>query len=260
MTPPAAPWTRRDIADALRESLAELRRDAGELTPEQLTGPSLLPGWTRGHVLAHLCRNADAMERALAGAARGEQAAMYPEEHPRDKEIEQGAERPLAEQLADLEESAARLAGTVAAMPEEAWSFEVVHRSGARFPAERLLWQRLAEQEYHHVDLDTGYTPAHWPAFFTGREIAHLAERFGGRSGLPPTVLHVLTEGAPDTEYRIGAVAGERGGTEDAAQLRIEGPARALVAWLSGRAAGDGLTVHAGPGARAELPEPPAMS
>ncbi|WP_051939856.1 maleylpyruvate isomerase family mycothiol-dependent enzyme [Phaeacidiphilus oryzae] len=252
-TPPAAPWSRRDIADALRESLAELRRDAAELTPEQLSGPSLLPGWSRGHVLAHLCRNADAVERGLAGAARGEQVAMYPPEHPRDKEIEQGAGRPLDEQLADLDESAARLAATAAAMPEEGWSFEVVHRSGARFPAERLLWMRLAEQEYHHVDLDAGYTPAHWPAFFTGREIAHLAERFHARAGLPPTVLHVLTEGAPDTEYRIGD--GDAGPA-----LRIEGPARALVAWLSGRAAGDGLTAHTPDGARAELPAIPAMS
>jgi len=33
--------------------------------------PSLLPGWTRAHVLAHLARNADAMRNMLAGARSG---------------------------------------------------------------------------------------------------------------------------------------------------------------------------------------------
>ena len=39
--------------------------------------PSLLPGWSRAHVLGHLARNADALVRTLEGTRRGERIPMY---------------------------------------------------------------------------------------------------------------------------------------------------------------------------------------
>ena len=47
------------------------------LTSEQLADPSLLPGWTRAHVVAHLARHALGTTRALHGLASGERLPVY---------------------------------------------------------------------------------------------------------------------------------------------------------------------------------------
>ena len=39
--------------------------------------PSLLPGWTRGHVLTHIARNADSFVRVLEAARQGEVVTQY---------------------------------------------------------------------------------------------------------------------------------------------------------------------------------------
>ena len=53
-----------------------------------LSQPSLLPGWTRAHVLGHLARNADALVRTLEGTRRGERVPMYAGEAERAADIE----------------------------------------------------------------------------------------------------------------------------------------------------------------------------
>ena len=39
-----------------------------DLTDDDVRAPSLLPGWTRAHVISHISRNADALARVLAAA------------------------------------------------------------------------------------------------------------------------------------------------------------------------------------------------
>ncbi len=48
-----------EIERELAEATERLLATAARLTDEDLRAPSLLPGWTRGHVLAHVARNAD---------------------------------------------------------------------------------------------------------------------------------------------------------------------------------------------------------
>ena len=72
---------------------------------------SRLPGWTRGHVLTHLARNADAHARRIRGALDGQDVGKYPGGcAQRRAEIEQGASRPATEILADLQNSQESLA------------------------------------------------------------------------------------------------------------------------------------------------------
>ncbi|MER5640135.1 maleylpyruvate isomerase family mycothiol-dependent enzyme [Kitasatospora sp. NPDC002227] len=238
----------------LSDSLAGLLRTVAELPPEAVTGPSALPGWSRGHVLTHISRNADSLINLLESARTGEDIPQYPSPEARNRDIEDGAPRPLAEQLADLEASDARFVAAAAALPAEAWTAPVRHRSGAVFPAYELLAKRLGELEYHHVDLDAGYTPAHWPEGFAAAQFTHLAEQFAGADGLPALLLAVDDE--PEPTARLGSPEGEP-------ELRVEGPVRALVAWLSGRSDGDGLQVHRGAeqltDPRAALPKLPPM-
>ncbi|WP_051966175.1 maleylpyruvate isomerase family mycothiol-dependent enzyme [Kitasatospora mediocidica] len=248
---------RADAAFAARtlrsvaESTDQLLRTAAALAPESLAAPCALPGWTRGHLLAHLSRNADSLVNLLESARTGRDIPQYASPDAREEGIEQGAGRPLAEQLEDLHSSADRLAAAAATLPEEAWSVQLKHRHGYLFPAAELPWKRLEELEYHHVDLDAGYTPAHWSAEFAATEFGKLTTAFADR-GLP--ALQLVCDDTAD-RARLG---------EGGPQLVVEGPVRALTAWLSGRSDGDGLQVHRDgvqlTDPRTALPELPAMS
>jgi maleylpyruvate isomerase len=90
---------------------AQVERAAGGLDPARLAGPSRLPGWTRGHVLSHLARNADALVNLLTWARTGAEARMYASPAERTDGIEAGAGRALPEQLADLTAAGAVVTG-----------------------------------------------------------------------------------------------------------------------------------------------------
>ncbi|MFJ9950577.1 maleylpyruvate isomerase family mycothiol-dependent enzyme [Kitasatospora sp. NPDC091207] len=251
---PAAPGTLAD--ERLRlvaVSTGHLLHTAGTLDEKAVAAPSALPGWTRGHVLAHLARNADSLVNLLNGARTGTDIPQYASDEARDQGIEDGAGRPPGVQLDDLVTTDRGFTEAAALLPEEAWTAEVRHRSGYVFPAFDIPWKRLMEVEYHHVDLDAGYSPAHWPEVFAVAEFGRLSARLAGAEGLPAVELV-----ADDTEDRavIGTADGGPG-------LTVEGPVRALTAWLSGRSDGDGLQVHRGgvqlTDGRAALPALPPL-
>ncbi|GAA3306714.1 hypothetical protein GCM10020295_63660 [Streptomyces cinereospinus] len=77
----------RDLA-SVRDATERLLAAAAELDNADVTEPSRLPGWTRGHVLAHLARNADALVNVLQGRP------MYVSADARDADIERDAPRP----------------------------------------------------------------------------------------------------------------------------------------------------------------------
>ncbi|MFJ8434227.1 maleylpyruvate isomerase family mycothiol-dependent enzyme [Kitasatospora sp. NPDC094019] len=215
----------------VEESTRLLLRTVAGIGAEAAGGPSALPGWTRGHVLTHLARNADSLVNLLNGARTGTDIPQYPSQEARDRDIEEGAPRPVDEQLADLRASHARFGAAAALLPDGAWAAEVKHRSGVVLPAAEIPWRRLAEVEYHHVDLDAGYTPAHWPEEFATVEFRQLAEKLAGPAGAGLPAVALLAE---DTGGRAVIGAGTPA-------LTVEGPVRALLAWLSGRSDGAGL-------------------
>ncbi|RPE32154.1 maleylpyruvate isomerase family mycothiol-dependent enzyme [Kitasatospora cineracea] len=242
---------------ATAESTELLLHTLAELEPAQLPEPSGLPGWTRGHVLTHIARNADSLVNLLTSARTGENIPQYPSPEARDADIEAGAGRPLAEQVADVRASQQRFQDAAALLAPEHWTVPLTHRSGYVFPAWQLPVKRLAELEYHHVDLNAGYTPAHWPEPFAVAEFRRLGAHFGDLPGLPAVLLVAEDAGL---EARLG---GDDGGDGDKPGLVAEGPVRALTGWLSGRSNGDGLQVHRGDEGlvdpRTALPELPPM-
>ncbi|MEO5981139.1 MAG: maleylpyruvate isomerase family mycothiol-dependent enzyme [Pedococcus sp.] len=126
---------------------------------DDVSGPSLCDGWTRGHVLTHIARNADAIGRLATWAVSGERQEMYPGgTGARDAEIEAGARRDPAEQLADVRTSAHALVPALAALDGSLAAARVEMRGGHEVPALRLSFLRLREVVYHHVDLDAGFT------------------------------------------------------------------------------------------------------
>lgn len=221
----------RDAAD-VAEATEQLIDTAAELSAEDLSGPSLLAGWTRGHVLCHVARNADALVNLLTWAETGEETPMYADAAARDRDIEAGAGRAPAEQLEDLRQSADRFAAAVAKLPPAAWAGQVAMRSGRVIAAAEIPWRRLIEVRLHHVDLDAGPTADDLPAAFVDRELAWIVDGLTAHEGVAPVRLHDTGSGA---SWELGAAAEP--------ELTVSGPARALLAWLSGRGKGDRLDV-----------------
>lgn len=158
-----------DLGGLLREAVAAHGRmltSASRMTDSDCRGSSLLPGWSRGHVLTHWARNADGQSRMLLAAMRNKVATQYPGgDAQRDRDIEAGAARPARLILDDAHVATRRLQDAWRGMPPDAWSRPTAARAGPR-PAWMSTWARWRETEIHHVDLNTGYTHSQWPAEF----------------------------------------------------------------------------------------------
>ena len=161
----------RQLSDQIDDATQRLLGTARVIAEPDLRAPSLLPGWTRAHVLAHLARGADAMRNVLIGARSGQERPAYASAQARAAAIEHGATRPARELLADLADSAMALRTIARQLPDVAWSYPVRILASAVFPAAELLPRRLVEVELHHGDLGTGYGPAAWPASFAAMEL-----------------------------------------------------------------------------------------
>ncbi|MFH8770702.1 maleylpyruvate isomerase family mycothiol-dependent enzyme [Streptomyces sp. NPDC085866] len=220
-----------DLA-CVREATERLLTAVAKLDNASLAEPSRLPGWTRGHVLAHLARNADALVNVLEGRP------MYASAGARDADIERDAPRPLDVQLADVRESGARFQETGAAPAD--WTRTVELRNGVTDSASRVPFRRWVEVDLHHVDLGTGYELEDLPAEFTEREIEFLAQRFSGHPDVPAT--HV-TDGT--RAWSTGREAAEP-------EVTVTGSPADLLGWLAGRR--EGAALEATGGALPKLP------
>jgi maleylpyruvate isomerase len=219
----------------VEQATERLIRTAEGLDGTAVTAPSALPGWTIGHVLTHVARNADAYTNLLTWARTGVETPAYASPEARVAGIDAGAGRPLAEQIADLREAHERFADAGAAMPAKAWTF---HLAPTGASAAAVPWARLREVEVHHVDLGAGYAPADWSDAFALRLLREIV------SGAPHDFALVLRPYGVEHPLIIGA---------DPGAPVVGGPTRSIAAWLAGRADGADLTVSPD----GELPIPP---
>lgn len=171
-----------------------------DLTDAHVAAPSRLPGWTRGHVLAHLTDAARARARVVENALSGEQVAMW-EPGERDAIIEATAGRDADQHREAFAETAAALERVWAAV--EDWHVY-----------EGAVFTRLREVWIHLVDLDVGVEPTEWDDAFSVHVIALFSQR--------------LPNGHAVRATDLGRTWGM--GTE------IAGTAQGLAAWLLGRA------------------------
>ena len=207
------------------------------LTDAQMREPSLLPGWTRGHVLTHIARNADGLGNLLRWARTGTETPMYASAEARGKDIEAGSARPVSALAADVGESAAWFAAEALTVPDGAWTVQVRALNGPPFPAFGVLERRLSEVEIHHVDLAAGYTPGDWPADFVAGALPRVAGSFAGRDDAPPCLVWVA---GTTTSFPIGP---DQAGVPP---VTIHGQPADLLAWLLGRDDGARLSLSSG--------------
>ena len=161
----------RRLCDQIDDATQRLLGTARVIAEPDLRQPSLLPGWTRAHVLAHLARSADAMRTILIGARSGEDRAAYAGAEAREADIERTGAQQAKELVADVADSSMALRTIARQLPDRAWAHPVRILGSAPFPGQ-LLTRRLAEVELHHCDLAAGYGPADWPAAFASMELA----------------------------------------------------------------------------------------
>lgn len=208
---PVSTSPRAALTDALAEvtdatTRFTLRVDG--LTDPDLDAPSLLPGWSRAHVVGHVARNADGMVTLVAWALTGRAAPMYASMEAREAGIEQAAHLPRHDLRALLDSSCAALAVAgrrLAEADDEALERLVLFGApppGTRpdVPAWTLGFARLREVEIHHLDLDAGLRPSDWPGSFVARMVAFL----DARSPAP----ELLGSVADIVAWRLGRGAG----------------------------------------------------
>jgi maleylpyruvate isomerase len=216
---------------AVDDATGRLRQTAAGFSDQQAREPSRLPGWSRGHLLTHLARNADGLRNLLIWARTGVVTPQYADSSQRESDIEAGAGRTIAELLADLDISAAALAAEARSLRPADWAAEVSGIHGAPHPAWFTLQRRLTEVEIHHVDLGAGYGPQDWPLPFTTALLPGVAAAFAD-DDVAAALLRCLDA---DLVLQIGPPAATPA-------IEISGVARSVLGWLTGRSDGAGLT------------------
>jgi maleylpyruvate isomerase len=224
---------RRCLADvrATTERLAEV---VGELNDQRMHRPSLLPGWSRGHVITHLARNADGFVNLLTWARTGVEHPMYPSTADRDADIAEGAGRLAQIVREDLRAASDRFAMASERLTDSQWLATVAGRASMVFPAANIPSMRLFELWVHLVDLDLGVGFGDVPAEQLEGMLGTAVSRLVGRPDGPS--VH-LTVSLPDGDERVWDLVGGAGDEPH----RVSGGAAPVMGWLTGRGDGTGL-------------------
>jgi maleylpyruvate isomerase len=181
------------------------------LSPDELAAASVLPGWTRAHVIAHVADGGRAFAALTEAALRGETVALFPGGvAERNEIIEKLAVSP--DLMTHLSDGIARLEAAWELCGPADWTRPVRFRNG---DLAGTVYARWREVWIHLVDCVVGVTPADWPVELATHAIDFLLSR------VPPEVALVAT----DVDHRWGAPDGER----------LSGTVRDLAAWAAGR-------------------------
>lgn len=221
-----------DAAARLREVYeAQERFDAllSRLDDGDLRVDSLLPGWSRAHVVAHVAYNARALSRLVDWASTGKRVPMYESRAARDAEIEAGA-RLTAAQLRRLSVEEARgFESAWSALPEGSWEYQVRDGRDSPLPVRDTLTLRSRELWMHLIDLDAGFAPADVPAVHQRRIVQEVLDTWALQD-------HFVSATATDDQrvFHPWASAECGLGVRDT-DLQVSGTLSALLAWSTGR-------------------------
>jgi maleylpyruvate isomerase len=238
-----------------RRGQAYFSRKLNELSDAEFDEPSLLPDWSRRHVIAHVGLNARALTRLTEWAATGTETPMYSSPTERNDEIAVAATLP-PQALRNLSDHAAiHLNVEWRDLQPEAWSNEVRTIMGRVVPVSETVWMRTREVWIHAVDLGNGATFRDFPPELLDALLADVQASWARRAdaeGLPRFVL--APDDRPSTGDGTRATTSSDAGAEavgNAETIVLSGPAFALAQWATGRG-GSGVSVSSG----GEVPAP----
>lgn len=201
-------------------------------TVDDLSAASLLPGWSRAHVAAHVARNAEALGRLAAWACTGVATPMYAGPGRRDEEIEISSRQSASDLRTDVATTAADLDEALAALSGDRWRAQVRTSRGRVIPAAEIPWMRVREVWLHAVDLDADAALDHIPGAVVDGLLDDVTAAFDARTDAPAVRL------APSDRSRTWVVHPEQ---DD--RVTVEGAAADLAGWLVGRHDGARLSV-----------------
>ena len=216
-----------ETADWVRTGANLFANLVGKCTEADLASASLLPGWNRSHVVAHVSANAQAIGRLLHWARTGQETAMYSSMEDRDREIAAGAQLPLVELASWYAESDEALQQAFATLPQESWAQRVVTAQGREVPASETLWMRSREVLIHAVDMDMGVGFGNLPEGFLVRLAGEAAARHSANPAAEQAIAITTEDG-----HRSWMIEGEG----DA--IAVTGSIGDIAAWLVGRGSG----------------------
>ena len=223
-----------------RRGQAYFSRKLNELADADFGVPSLLPGWTRAHVVAHVGYNARSIARLVEWARTGIENPAYSSDSQRQEEIDFGATLPV-QALRHLSDHAAiHLSVEWRDLEPEAWQNEVTTAQGRRVPATETLWIRTREVWIHAVDLNNGGRFRDFPREFIDLLLPDLIKVWTRKRKDPtsPTITLVPTD--RDARYSMESP------TPGTPTLVVTGPAADLCQWGTGRGRPDTVTMEDG--------------
>lgn len=233
--------TERELASRLLAGASSrVVRTVDGFHGDDWSDPSLLPQWTRAHVVAHLALNAEGMARALHGVVADDADdgphPMYDSDEKRDSDITALATAHPGELRDRLLAGMTMLNQAIAAIPDDQWETRIERTPGGReIRAAAFPGMRLRELEIHHVDLGAGYTTSDWSEAFAIHLLNAMTKRLD-----PPQRFEVRPLDA-DRVWSFGPNG------DDAAV--VTGPAADIGWWLTGRPTPDTVSCS-----RGELP------
>jgi maleylpyruvate isomerase len=191
--------------------------------------PSVLPGWTRAHVVGHLARNADALTQVLQQVLDGSEAYMYQSQADRETDIQRTASLDGDVLRQDSVTACARLEEAAEQVGMDRLEHPVSRTAGGdpTFTASDVGSMRRTEVEIHHADLGIGYTAHDWPTDFSLALVERRQDELASLPGGGPSM--VLSSTDLNGLWRLGV-----GG------LRSTGPRPTWPGGWSGAAEGRG--------------------
>ncbi|GAA4883061.1 maleylpyruvate isomerase family mycothiol-dependent enzyme [Serinicoccus chungangensis] len=206
-----------------------------------LRAPSLLPGWSRAHVVAHVALNARALDHLVTWARTGVETPMYASPESRDADIEELASAPAEDLRQRSRDDARVLAEGMDRLGPEQWQARVRVRQGTAIAADTIPWLRAREVFLHALDLGAAASDQDLPEGFAHALLGDVTRRRSRVEGHPSLVLR---EQDGEARWEVGRPG------PDAPQ--VVGDVRGLAAWVTGRSAT--LPVRVTGGALPELP------
>ncbi|MFC7789936.1 maleylpyruvate isomerase family mycothiol-dependent enzyme [Microbacterium sp. MAHUQ-60] len=199
-----------------------------ELGDDDLDAPSLLTGWSRRMLIAHVGYNARGLARLTQWARTGTKTPMYDSDSQRWDEIVSGASLPPQALRHLFEHSAIHLNVEWRDLEDSQWDASVVTAQGRTVPARETTWMRAKEVWVHAVDLGTRGSFADFPPEMIDGIIDDVLRVWNRRDERLSLLLRASDRPAEWGERRIGT-----GGPV------VEGRAVDIARWLArGRAHG----------------------
>ncbi|WP_194467830.1 maleylpyruvate isomerase N-terminal domain-containing protein [Bradyrhizobium sp. CCBAU 53340] len=150
---PAAPA--RDLLWA-RQGTAYFARKLNELSDSALDAPSLIPCWTRRHVVAHIGYQARSLARLAEAARKGMAKEVLVEPEHQNENVEFGATLPAHALRYLFQHSAVHLNVEWRDLSDSQWQTSVLSLKGDLVPLSRTPWSRATEIWRRAIDLDNG--------------------------------------------------------------------------------------------------------